>query len=371
MYNKTGNYGGNMKNFSIIVLFLSIFLFGVSISAGGMYENVDVESEHLTENTRVTVLEQDVVLKKDSQVMFYVKDGVISDHIYTGTLAEQATFIVQDQKLEIPAGTQVWFYESGRFKYTLALSKPSAFRIQGKEVLFTALYDLYQPMGFHENGNIFRGILAEETSFKVQDKIITFIGMSSFSETGQVLSGSPAGKETFIIQGNPIVFPAEKTIFFHKNGSVKAYASLENDTSFLVKDKMVLFASFNRSYQMIEFFENGDVNTGGLAENTVFNVQGRDLMFRELSHVTFYENGSPSKGILLENTLLSVQDKQVLIKGEETKTISFHKNGALSSGYLAVSMTINFEGSSVELAENTFVQFDIQGIMIDYVIPDY
>ncbi len=360
----------NMKKFSILVLFLYIFLSGGSIAAGGMYENVDVESATLTENTLVKVLDQDIVLKEDTQAMFYIQDGVVSDHLYTGTIAEQAVFIIQDKELEIPADTKVWFYESGRLKYTLAISKPTTFKIQGKEILFTALYDMYVPMGFHENGNFYRGYLAEETSFNVQDKSITIKGMSEFSETGQLLSGILTEKETFIIQGKPIVFPGEKTISFHRNGSVKAYVSLENDTSFMVQSKMVLFASIHRSFQSMEFFENGDVRTGSLAEDTILTVQGRDLMFNELSSVTFYENGSLLIGTLLDNTLLLVQDKQVLFRGGGRKTIWFYDDGALKSGYLAENTELYFEGSPALIDKKSYVQFGNQGTLIEYVGAD-
>ena len=355
-----------MKKISILVLFLYIFLSGGSIEAGGMYENVDVEGVHLTENTRVKVLDQYLLLKEDTQAMFYIQDDVVSDHLYTGTIVEQVVFNIQDKKLEIPADTKVWFYKSGKLKYTIAISKPIVFRIQGKEVLFTAQYDLYVPMGFHENGNFRRGILAEETSFKVQDKSIIIKGMSEFSETGQLLSGILARDETFIIQDNPIVFHAEKAISFHRNGSVKNFVSLENDTFFRVQNKMVLFASIHRSFQSMEFFENGDVGTGSLAEDTIFTVQGRDLIFKELSLVTFYENGSLLTGILFDNTLLMVQDKQVLIRGGGRKTIWLYEDGALKSGYLAESTELYFEGSSTIIDKNSYINLDNEGTLIKY-----
>lgn len=363
-----------MKNISIIVLFLYIFLSGISIEAGGMYEDVDVEGLHLTENTHVKVYDQDrvlnLVLKEDTQAMFYIQDGVVSDHLYTGAIAEPAVFIIQNQKLEIPADTKVWFYESGRIKYTLAISKPATFTIQGKEVLFTAQYDMYVPMGFHENGNFRRGILAEKTSFKVQDQSILIRGMAEFSDTGQLLSGILVKEETFKIQDKLITIPAEKYISFHENGIVKECMYLENETFFMVQNKQVLFASTQRSSQLINFFKNGEVRTGILAEETILTVQGRDLIFKELSLVTFYENGSLLSGTLLDNTLLMVQDKQLLIRGGGRKTIWLYEDGALKSGYLAESTELYFEGNPTVIDKNSYVNFDNQGTLTSYAGDD-
>ncbi len=359
-----------MKKISIFILFLYILLPGIDIEAGGMYEDVDVNGVHLTENTHVKVYDQDrelnLVLKKNTQAMFYIQDSIVSDHLYTGTIAKPAVFIIQDQKLEIPSDTKVWFYESGRIKYTLAISKPVTFTIQGKEILFTAQYDMYVPMGFHENGNFRRGILAEKTSFKVQDQSILIRGMAEFSDTGQLLSGILVKEETFKIQDKQIMIPAEKFISFHENGIVKECMYLENETFFRIQNKQVLFASTQTSSQLINFFENGDIRTGILAEDTIFTVQGRDLIFKELSLVTFYENGSLLTGTPFDNTLLMVQDKQVLIRGGGRKNIWLYEDGALKSGYLAESTELYFEGSPTVIEKNNYVHFDNEGMLIKY-----
>lgn len=359
-----------MKRISIFVLSLYILLPGISIEAGGMYEDVDVNGVHLTENTHVKVYDQDrvlnLVLKEDTQAMFYIQDGVVSDHLYTGIIAEQAVFIIQDKELEIPADTKIWFYESGRLKYTLVISEPTTFMIQGKEVLFTAQYDMYVPMGFHENGNFRRGILAEETSFKVQGKSILIKGMAEFSDTGQLLFGTLVKKETFKIQDKLITIPAEKFISFYENGIVKECMYLENETFFRVQNRNVLFASIQRSSQGINFFENGNVRTGSLAEDTIFTVQGRDLMLNELSLVTFYENGSLLTGTLFDNTLLQIQDKQVLFRGGGQKTIWLYEDGALKSGCLAESTELHFEGGPTVIDKNSYVDFDYQGTLIKH-----
>jgi antitoxin component YwqK of YwqJK toxin-antitoxin module len=359
-----------MKKYSKSVLFLCIFLSLGYIYAGGMYENVDVESKHLSENTRVTVLDQEIVLKKDTQAMFYNLDGVVSNSLYTGTIAEKAGFIIKDQNFEIPADSKVWFYESGRLKYTIAISKPTAFKIQGKEVLFKELYDLYLPMGFHENGNFYRGILADETSFKVEDRSITIKGMSEFSETGQVLSGILAAEETFIIQGKHLIIPAEQMIIFHENGSVKEWVFFKNDTLFKVQNKKILFASRDRSYQGMSFFENGDVRYGALGKDTIFNVQEQDLTFKELSVVTFYENGSLSSGILLDNTGFSIMDIEVQFRGGSNQSIWFYEDGAIKNGYLAEATELIFKGKPVVIKKNSHVNFDNQGTFISYVEAD-
>ena len=360
-----------MKKVLISVLFLYIFTTGGRVDAGGMYENVDVDGIHLTENTPVKVINQILILKGDTQALFYIQDGVVSDHLYTGTIAEQAVFTLQDKKLEIAPDSKVWFYESGELKYTTAIPEPTTFKVQGKEVLFAAQYDLYVPMGFHKNGSIRQGTLAEETTFMVQDKPVKIRGMSEFSETGQLLSGILVDDEVFIIQDKPIAFPAGNPVSFYRNGTVKECVYLGNDTFFRAQNKMVLFASTKKSYQGIYFFENGDVMYGSLAEDTLFKVQGRDLRLKELSIVMFYENGLLSSGGLSEDTYLRVQDKQVLFKAGKREYVLFYKSGALQNGYLAENTELIFKGKPVVIEENSYVEFDDQGTLVKYSLDEY
>lgn len=313
--------------------FLFIICFAAPVYAGGMIENVDTYGVTLTEDTTVTVNDGDLLLQKGSSALFYNKDGEKTDRLYMGRLAADASFSVRGKALTVPASNVVWFHESGNIKYTTAISEPAVFEVQGKEVLFNAAYDVYMPMGFHDNGRLMRGSLAETTGFMLQGSPVPFKGTAVFSDTEQLLYGILAEDADITIQGKTITVPADAAAAFYENGAVKECGFLTVDTCFRVQEKSVLFTSHNSNATSTFFYPDGTVLSGSLAEDTVFTVGDADIRFKAKTVILFYETA------------------------------------AVKTGFLAEDSDLFFNAEPIRLAPGSAVEFDEDGNLIRFVRP--
>ena len=96
---------------------------------------MDVEAVELEEDTTLQVGERGIKLKAGTTALCYRKDDRRTDLLYQGQLAEDAAFDIQGREITVNTPRVVWFYESGKLKYTTAITKKTSFPAQGKELI--------------------------------------------------------------------------------------------------------------------------------------------------------------------------------------------------------------------------------------------
>jgi len=355
---------GMRKRVLFVFLFLLIFVTG--LMAGGMMEDVEVEGVDLTEDTFVKVQDQDLLLKAGAPALFYSHEGVKTDHLYQGTIIEDAIFTVQGKEITVYGNNVVWFYESGNLKYTTAISEPTVFQVQGKDVEFYDQYDVYVPMGFHDNGSLHRGDLMEETAFELQGKSVKFKGMVVFSDAGQLLYGTLAEDAVIMVRDTPVEVPADKSVDFHENGMIREIGFLKEDTEFLVGDQIVKFTSNPATSSVITFYDNGSVIYGALAEDTIFTVGDREVLLKGRETARFYENGALAGGTPVDTIAVEVGEVSIQIKAGRGMDIGFYENGDLQSGVLAESTELEYRDRPFTVPKSSYVEFDEEGTLINF-----
>ncbi len=307
------------KSLALSFMFLEVCGPGVRIEAGGMLEDVDVEGVDLTEDTRVRVLNQDLLLKEGTPALFYIQVEIKTDFLYRGTIVEDTVFTIRGHELTVDADNVVWFYESGNLKYTTAISKPTVFQVQGKEVLYAWL---------------------------AEDAVI-------------------------MIQGKPIKVPADKSISFYGNGVVKECGFLKKDTAFRIQNQMVLFTSYRTLASGITFYDNGNVIYGSLAEDTAFTIKGNKVWLKGRNTVRFYKSGALADGRLVENTVFDIQNKQILFKAGKGLYVEFSESGVLQKGFLGESTELIYNDQLITITESSYVEFNGQGTLVSFNTDTY
>ena len=322
-----------MKKRKIWFIFVSILLPAIwgafPAGASGMHEDVDVKAVTPKQDTAYEVGDYSITLEGGTTAFFYEKDGAVTDRLYQGQLAAEATFVLHGKEITVPAGQLVWFFESGHFKYTTGISEQTSFLIQGKEVEFLPDYDLYVPMGFHENGHLASANLAQATTFDVQDTTATLEGQVTFSDAGAVTFGQPVEDVSLTAQGRKIEIPPSSWFKLFENGDFRECSQFLKDTLFLVQDTDVLFSSrpSMTALSAAAFHENGNVLSGTLANDTAFRVQDRDITFRAGTAIILNANQQPTLGTLAMGAVFTVQGKPVPIPSGSS--VEFDEEGEL------------------------------------------
>lgn len=263
--------------------------------AGGMIDSLgefETYPLELAEDTVVTVGDHDVVLQAGSGAQFYVLDGVHSGALYMGRLAEDAIVSAHGTDVTVRAPNVVWFYEDGELKYTSDLSEPQAFLAQGRPVIFGGQYDVYLPLGFHRNGQVFQGTLYEPTELTVQDGSCLFTGWVAFAEDGSLTYGVLAEDAVFTIQGADYEVSAGSDISFYADGTVKEVGLPDRPVLFRAGDRVFSFIAVPTRSSNIVFHPNGSVMHGCLAEDTVFTVDGAELTLETGTLARFNQDGT-------------------------------------------------------------------------------
>lgn len=86
------------------------------VYTGGMIEDVKVTGGAAGKDTHVRLSDQELLLQKGSPVLFYMQDGIKTEHIYQGALAEDTAFSVQEKDLCFEVRSVVLFYKDGSLK---------------------------------------------------------------------------------------------------------------------------------------------------------------------------------------------------------------------------------------------------------------
>ncbi len=279
------------------IRFLLIFTVGCisDIYAGGMHDTLgefETETEELSEDTLVQVGNRQITLQEGSGASYYVQDGVRTDLLYKGRLAEDAVLSAHGKEVTVTASNVVWFYKNGELKYTSDITEPAAFTVQGREVMFSDGYDVYTPLGFHRNGHVFQGTLYEPTELKTRDGTYLFTGRVVFAENGNLLYGVLDEDADFSIQGRDYPVPAGNDISFYGDGTVKEVGLPEKEVRFQVGDRLISFISVPTVSSNITFHPNGTVMFGCLAEDTVFSVDGKEVTVKAETLARFNEDGT-------------------------------------------------------------------------------
>jgi plastocyanin len=130
------------------------------------------------------ILDEDTLIggikfKAGSRVTFNLENGRVSE----GILAENTSFTIQHQSVEVKAGTTVRFYNDGRLSEILLIEN-TPLTLQGREVKFKAGTSLKLTTIFDEDGEVMRGLeslegeLAENTTVGITAKNTSTSGIS-------------------------------------------------------------------------------------------------------------------------------------------------------------------------------------------------
>ncbi len=281
---------------TFVYFFLVFNLGSISdISAGGMYDvlgDFETETEELSKDTVVKVGNREVVLRAGTGASYYVQNCVRTGLLYMGRLAEDAVLSAHEKDVTVTAPNVVWFYENGELKYTSDISEPTAFTVQGREVMFSDGYDVYTPLGFHRNGHVFQGTLYGPTELEVQDSTYLFTGRVVFAESGNLLYGVVDEDAVFSVQGTDYPVPAGDDVTLYEDGTVKEVGLPAGEVRFRAGERIISFISVPTVSSRVTFHPNGNVMFGCLGEDTVFTVDGKEITVKTGTLTRFHEDGT-------------------------------------------------------------------------------
>jgi len=214
--------------------------------------------------------------------------------------------------------------------------------------------------------------LEQNTEFEVQGRSVAFAVRTDvgFYSNGDVLYGTLAEDTLLTVQGKEVWFKKYSRIVFHVGGSFHESDGLQGDTVFQIQGKDVLFTAG----QFVGFFSDGRMKSGTPAEIVAFMVQGKAVKFKPGHMMFFTEDGTPTAGALAEDTLLQVGGQAVLFKagGEPGSPtgIQFHENGELNYGILAEDTDLAVMDRIIRLKQDTQIAFYPNGMVIQGTLAE-
>jgi len=242
------------------------------------------------------------------------------------------------------AGTEINFYNNGSVKSGMLASNITingkTFKPGGKQIVF------------HENGNIEFGVLFKEEN-------IQGVNYGAGSEVGFYKNGQV---DTVILAASTIIqgmrYEAGTKVIFYESGELRdvyltadftvqgmpfMHITHDNEPDFICgPNKCRALSMFGYHGPDIGFHRNGKVSWGALARDIVVKHKTGatkiDLKLKAKAEVRFYENGELESGKLAEETAFDIKNKKINFA---PSGISFYANGEVEWGFLAKEIEIN------------------------------
>ena len=282
-----------------------------------------------------------------------------SGEITSANISKPSEIKLNSISYKIPENAKIEFYKEGILK---SIIYPENIKIEYNNSNISI--KSYCPLAFYKSGKIQSVYLSENSKINLNGKDAdinnkdTFV---SFHENGNIESISLKYNQEFEIKNKKYNFVFENVenqktyrINFFNNGMVKD-GYLANETNININEN-IFIAPVNTK---ISFYENGNVECFNIAKNT-FYVENIPISSENISDkpdITLYEDGS-IKSVYAVNDFDRIV-KNTIYKFRGGNTIEFYKNGIVKNGCINEENSINLNGDIIYIKSNKNVNFDI------------
>jgi len=263
--------------------------------------------------------------------------------------------------IEYKKGKNIIFHENGRI-YSGYLAKNTTLKVGEQDITFSAGNRIY----FDEKGRINKGMLANDAPLRVGKQNINFMAGSriSFNIQGKIWEGKLAKETTLQIGEQQISFKSGTRMTFWSNGQVGSGTLAKDLTIPVGKQKIIL-----KQGQIIEFYRNGQIKYGISTKNTPVLIGKQKIIFKQGEELGFSENGQIIYGKLIKNTAIRVGKQRITFMKEGG--LNFEENGQVGYGTLAKNTTLRVGKHKITFKKGELIRFYENGqIESGYLLKD-
>jgi|GEM_PF-5374226 len=136
---------------------------------------------------------------------------------------------------------------------------------------------------------------------------------------------------------------------------------LEKDTYFKIQEKNVLF---KKGYVQV-YTKSEAIASGSLAEDIVLKIQDKKVKLK--NYISLYEDRNVKSCRLKEDTVFKVQGKDIIFLTGGYERTEFYENGNIKVGLIKGKTTLKtVGGKSVNVSANNTIKLNEKGLLIVY-----